>query len=268
MHRPLRERDLDALLPEPVEDALPELVLRKVLVGEFPDLADEGEVQGTLAEPGDEADERLGVRQESLDGGRSLFRFLDQDALHLRRVRGIAYAHGNLERHLLLRQVVIGDHALGKLVVGDDVHVVRQHPDPRGPPRDVIDVPLLPGFQLDEITHANRFFHEDVDAREQVGQSVLESQGYGQAADAQGCDKRGDRNAEIGQNDQETDDEDRALQDAVREARRRDRDVGLLDIILEQAARDRRRSEGYGQNNDHVEYLAQVPHVPLGYARE
>src|ERR1700690_1512350 len=64
VHGPVREGDLDPFLVEPLKDPFPELMLDKVLVHKFLDLADKGKVQRTVAEAGNETHKGLRFRQE------------------------------------------------------------------------------------------------------------------------------------------------------------------------------------------------------------
>jgi len=47
----LRVGDLDSLFPKPFQDPVPQFMLHKVLVTKFPDLANDGKIQGRLSKP-------------------------------------------------------------------------------------------------------------------------------------------------------------------------------------------------------------------------
>ena len=87
-------------------------------------------------------------------------------------------------------------------------------------------------FELDEIAHPYRLLDEEMEAGEKVRERVLERQGNGEAADAQGRDERRYRYAEDVQDDQHADHDHRALQHPAHEGRRGDGDIQLLTWAL------------------------------------
>jgi hypothetical protein len=52
VHGPVWEGDLDAFLVEPLKDSFPEFMLDKVLVCNFPDLAEKRKIKRTISEAG------------------------------------------------------------------------------------------------------------------------------------------------------------------------------------------------------------------------
>src|SRR3990172_112776 len=157
---PCGEGELYPFRLEPFEDALPQLVLDKVLVDVAGDLADEGEVKGVVAEAGNEPHEgRVGVAEEPRDLAHGPARLVDEDLLHVSRVGGVADAYLHQQGHLVIRHRVVDDDALRNLVIGYYYEVVGELFYSCRPPADVGHKPLFSGANLYVIADPDRSFH-------------------------------------------------------------------------------------------------------------
>ena len=125
---------------------------------------------------------------------------------------------------------------------GNDHDVVREHPHARGAPPDIAHISFLPGLQLDEIPDADRLFHQDMHAGEQVAQRILKGQRDGEAPDAQRGQKRGDRDPQCAQQYQTPHAQHDPLDHGLRKAGDRDLDFGFPDRI------DHEPGDEVGQN--------------------
>ena len=68
---------------------------------------------------------------------------------------------------------VIDENGLNQLVVRDDDDIVRSHTKMRRPPSDVLDKSFLACFELDEVAQPDWSIHEEMEAREEIGQRIL-----------------------------------------------------------------------------------------------
>src|SRR5512143_4051714 len=160
----------------------------RLLIRDLPYMTDEGKIKRVSAEAGDKTHRWLRLAQKTRDLCCRLLRHFEQCLLNCIGVRIIAHAHGNQDCHASLGQVVIRDHALRKLAVRHDDHIIRQHAYSRRAPADILHIPLLPCFEFDEIAYPYGMFGENMDACEEIGEGVLESKGHGKTADAKGRD--------------------------------------------------------------------------------
>ena len=95
------------------------------------------------------------------------------------------------------RQVEVGQDRLRQLLVGDDDDVVRGRAQPRRAPADGLDEALfLAVVELDVVARAHGPIGEQVQAREEVGERVLQRERDRQRADAQRGQQRRDRDAQ------------------------------------------------------------------------
>ena len=129
--------------------------------------------------------------------GQDLAGDLDGHPLDQGQVAVEGHDDGQEEPHLLLRQVGVGVDGRGQLGVGHDDHVVLGGPDGRVAPGDVADLALLARLQADVVARPDLPGHQDVQPGEEVGERVLQGQGHGQAADAEGREQRRDGDAEV-----------------------------------------------------------------------
>ena len=96
-----------------------------------------------------------------------------------------------MARHCFVRLEAVRHHALAKPAVWDHDDVIRQHAYARRAPADIVDVPSLSGLQSDEVADPDRFFHEDVNAGEQIPPVCPEAPMQRQVRLRQGHEMRG-----------------------------------------------------------------------------
>ena len=92
------------------------------------------------------------------------------------------------------RITVIEDPGVHKVFVGDDHHVIRQQPDPRGTPPDLVHVAFFPDSSLIKMPHLDRFVDDDLHPAKRFS-SVGCSQGDRQRTYPQRSQNRSHRNA-------------------------------------------------------------------------
>src|SRR5262245_51784803 len=209
--------DLDSLSDEASEDALSELVLDGELVGERLDLADEREVEGEVAEARDEPRRRRRLLEEPRYVAHGALGLLNEKALDQIRIGAVVDADTNQQRHPRLRHVVVRDDRLGHPLVRDGHHDVLEHPHAGRAPPDVHNVALGRVGDLHVVTYADRLVGQQVDARKEVRQRVLQRQGHREAADAQRREDRRDLDTERREQHQEPDSVQEAASDGLSE---------------------------------------------------
>jgi hypothetical protein len=229
-------------------------VLDPVLVAELADAQDDGEADAGVAE-GVEPDDGLMVRHGAVDLGHRFGDDLVGHPLHVLQVAVVGHPDLDQDGQLFLGAHEVGHVRLRELTVGEDDQVVGQVADRRLPPVDVLDVALLAAAELDVVTGLDGLGGEDVDAREEVGEGVLQRQRDRQAADAQGGEHRGYGDPQRLQHHQEADRQDQDPGDVDEDrGRSGDTGTGLGDGAHQSGDHPRRRHRRH-EDEQHGEHL-------------
>src|SRR5436309_3346384 len=134
---------------------------------------------------------------------------VDQQTLDELGVRVVVDADADEHGHPRLTEVVVGDDGLRDPLVRDHDDVVLEHAEARGAPAHVHHVALdVLGREAHVVAHADRLVGQQVDAREEVRQRVLQGQGDREAAHAERGEDRRDGDAEGAEQHEATDHED------------------------------------------------------------
>ena len=81
----------DVLLMKSFKDPFSQFMLDEILVRKFPDLTDEGKVEGTVSETGDEANKGFGISQKSGGFTRCSFGFVNEHPFYAIRIAIVVY---------------------------------------------------------------------------------------------------------------------------------------------------------------------------------
>ena len=253
MNRSRGNRQDDAFSAKAAKEPLPQLVLDAVLVDEGRDMVPHREVQGGFAEPGDEAHRRGGIAQEAwdrADGARGLIEQYRLDVIEIHRVLD---ADLQAQGQATVRQAEIGDRGARDRLVRHDDDRVGEGSDARGPPPDVDHEALGVVGHLDVVAHPDRPVCEEMDAREEVRQRVLQREGDGDAADAQGGKDGRNLHTHGGQEYEHPHDQHRDAGRGVREPRDRPAERLPVANLADGAARELGERDRHGENHGDFE---------------
>ena len=208
----LRQRDVFGL--EAGQDGFEELGFDEAgaeltfdLEGEF-----ELEVGGGDAGVGEEEGRGIGEHARNSGGD------FKADFLDLGEIGVIGDEDGYEGADAGVGEVVVEDDAVGDGFIGDDNGGVGAGLDAGGAPADVSNGAFLVGADADIVTNLDRGFDEEVDAGEDVAEGILESQGNGEAAYAEGREDGGDGDAPDAKQNEQADAEDEKAGECAGEA--------------------------------------------------
>src|SRR5438132_3231734 len=255
---------------EASEDPLAQLVLHQELVGERLHVAEQREVQRELAEAGDEPRRRFGLGHEPrhiIHGPRGLF---FEDSLHQVRIDAVVDRDADRQHQPRLRHVVVRDHRLGYAFVGNGDHDVLEHAHAGRSPADVHHVALDGVGDLHVVADADRLVGEQMDAREEIRERVLQGERDRETAHAERREDGRDLDAERAQQYEEPDDEDEAANDRLTEPGDRATEGPPLARALHEGREDVGDGDRHRENHRHLEHeaylLRDTERQPLGLA--
>lgn len=138
-------------------------------------------------------------------------------------------------------EIVVEQVAIGDGFVGDDDGGVGGGLDAGGAPADVGDGAFLLGGEADELADGDGSFDQEVDAGEEVAESVLQGESHGEATDAEGGEDGGNGDAPEAEEDEQADAENEEASEGAREAGHREGELG--DAALDHRVEHDRHAE-------------------------
>jgi len=180
-----------------------------------------------------------------------------EDPAHARGVGAECDADLQAHEEIALRGVPVHDRLARDARVGDEDRVVLGRLQARGPHADRRDAPAQAVLEVDPLTDADRLVEQDLDAREDVLQDVLQREPDREAADAERGRERQDRHVE---DLQHGDDDDGDEDDLQPETERRDE---ALELGVTVHPRDRHADQQAPRLPAHDDHRDGELHPPL-----
>src|SRR3989338_8594469 len=177
MHGSLRKGYFYAFVSESLENPLSKLMLDKILVNEFLDLAYQRKIEGAFSESLYKSDKMLRVSEQSLNLSNSLFSLFNKELLNSFRVGRVTDRYWNEQGHPFFWQIVVCYDTLCKLAIGNYNYVIWKHPYPCCPPCNVINITLLSCLKPYKISNPDSFFKEDMNSSKEICQCILKCKG-------------------------------------------------------------------------------------------
>ena len=229
-----------------------ECVANGVLVGELAGPEVDGEVDARAAE-GTEPSPWLEVGVTARNLAHHLPGDLDRDALHDLEVAVVAHADRHGDSQATLRLVIVGQHRRCEACVRHQDQVVRELSQGRMPPGYVDDVALLATVHPHVVPAAYVLGGDEVDAREEVGERVLQGQRHRESPDAEGRQQRRDGDPERLQDDEDPDHEDNQSGDVQENGSEHAGAVRPQRIALNRGGRQPSGEHGGAEEQEHCD---------------
>lgn len=220
------DEELDAFFFIGRVDAFDELVLENGFVNDVANTQNDFEGNAVfphlvIADEGLEASDTVFAGFEDMAG------HAEGDVFDVLQVVVISNGQGNGNSTFGQGLFIVGQRCRGDALVRDDDHVPRRRADGRVAPVHIDDAPSFAAGQADIIAHVYLLRYESRNAGKEVGQRILQSQSRCQAAGAESCQERRNRDA-IGTEDKENAHQIDTQIDDSRQDRRRCRLITTL----------------------------------------
>ena len=156
-----------------------------------------------------------------------------------------------------VRQAIVGDRGARDGLVRDHDDRVGEGSEAGGPPADIDDEPLGVIGHLDVVAHADGPVCEEMDAREEVRQRVLQRERNGDTANAQGSEDGRNLHAHGGQEHEHAHKNDRHASRGVREPRDRPAECLPVADLADGTAREPGQRDRHRENHGDFEQQPQ-----------
>ena len=176
-------------------------MLQQELVGEFTGMQGNIEIDAAVCK----CVETHGWRQIDfvVDALHDLVGDFQRYPFNLFEVAVIAYADRDCDRDILLRHTVVGEYGSGDFLVRYDNDVAGAGEDGGETPGDIRYPAFIPGIQADVVIDAQLLGKDEMQSREEIGEGILQTEGYGHTTNAQSSDDRCNRYAAVFEDDED-----------------------------------------------------------------